>query len=177
MFLYELNGCGFESSCSHLNFRFCACFEQRVPWHSDNYRVWIHSETRTWRDKNIQLHTFFFEAVVSVMSFCQQKCVTFFHVSITSFKLPIVVVSSIFQAIIRCVGVNGFLSTNLFRLSIKSSSLIHRLSTLWCRVQVPVFPKICQHGSELRYAWSLTLVSLLFAVCIPLPVSLFRSPE
>ena len=29
-------------------------FEQGVPWHSDNYRVWIHFETRTWYDKNIQ---------------------------------------------------------------------------------------------------------------------------
>ena len=42
MFVYELSGCGFESSCSHLNFRFCSCFEQGVPWHSGNYRVWIH---------------------------------------------------------------------------------------------------------------------------------------
>ena len=54
VFVYELSGCGFESSCSHLNFRFRACFEQGVPWHSGNYRVWIHSETRTWHDKNIQ---------------------------------------------------------------------------------------------------------------------------
>ena len=54
LFVYELSGCGFESSCSHLNFRFCACFEEGVPWHSGNYRVWIHSETRTWHDKNIQ---------------------------------------------------------------------------------------------------------------------------
>ena len=34
--------------------RFRACFEHRVPWHSGNYRVWIHSEMRTWHDKNIQ---------------------------------------------------------------------------------------------------------------------------
>ena len=54
VFVYELSGCGFESSCSHLNFRFRACFEQGVPWHSGKYRVWIHSETRTWHDKNIQ---------------------------------------------------------------------------------------------------------------------------
>ena len=54
VFVYELNGCGFESRCSHLNFRIRACFEQGVPWHSRNYRVWIHSETRTWHDKNIQ---------------------------------------------------------------------------------------------------------------------------
>ena len=52
--VYELSGCGFESSCSDLNFRFHACFEQGVPWHSGNYRVWIHSETRTWHDNNIQ---------------------------------------------------------------------------------------------------------------------------
>ena len=54
MFVYNLSGYGFESCCSHLNFRICACFEQGVPWHSGNYRVWIHSETCTWDDKNIQ---------------------------------------------------------------------------------------------------------------------------
>ena len=35
-------------------FNFRASFEQGVPWHSGNYRVWIHSETRKWHDKNIQ---------------------------------------------------------------------------------------------------------------------------
>ena len=25
-----------------------------VPWHSGNYRVWIHSKMRTWHDKNMQ---------------------------------------------------------------------------------------------------------------------------
>ena len=54
VFVYELSVSGFESSCSHLNFRFRACFEQGVPWHSDIYRVWIHSETRTWHGKHIQ---------------------------------------------------------------------------------------------------------------------------
>ena len=54
VFIYELSGSGFESSCNHLNFRFCACIEHRVRWHSDNYRVWIHFETCTWHDKNIQ---------------------------------------------------------------------------------------------------------------------------
>ena len=54
VFIYKVNPFGFESSCSHLNFRFRACFEQGVPWHSGNYKVWIHSETRTWHDKNIQ---------------------------------------------------------------------------------------------------------------------------
>ena len=54
MFVYELSGSGFKSSCSHLKFRFRACFEQGVPWHSGNYRVWIHSEMHMWHDKNIQ---------------------------------------------------------------------------------------------------------------------------
>ena len=42
----------FEFCCSHLNFRYCACFEQGVSWHSGIYRMWVHSETRTWHDKN-----------------------------------------------------------------------------------------------------------------------------
>ena len=54
VFVSELSGSGFESCCSHLTFRFCACFEQGVPWHSGNYRVWIHSEMCTWHDNNIQ---------------------------------------------------------------------------------------------------------------------------
>ena len=36
VFFYELSGSGFEFSCRKLNFRFCACFEQGVPWHSAN---------------------------------------------------------------------------------------------------------------------------------------------
>ena len=54
VFVYELRGCGFEFSCSHLNFRFLPCFEQGLPWHSGNYRVFIQSETSTWHEKNIQ---------------------------------------------------------------------------------------------------------------------------
>ena len=30
MFVDKLSGSGFESSCSHLNFRFCACFQEGV---------------------------------------------------------------------------------------------------------------------------------------------------
>ena len=52
--VYELSSCGFEFRYSHLNFRFRVCFKQGVPWHSGSYKVWIHSETRTWQDKNIQ---------------------------------------------------------------------------------------------------------------------------
>ena len=55
VFVCELCGCGFEPRYYRLNFRYRTCFEQGVPWHSGNYRVWIHSETCTWHDKNIQL--------------------------------------------------------------------------------------------------------------------------
>ena len=51
VFVYKLGGCSFESSYGHLKFRFQASFEQAVRWHSDNYRVRIHSKTRTWHDK------------------------------------------------------------------------------------------------------------------------------
>ena len=53
VFVYNISGCGFKSRCSHLNFRHCACFKQRAPWHSGQFRVWIDSEMRTWHDKNI----------------------------------------------------------------------------------------------------------------------------
>ena len=54
VFVYELSGFGFKSSCSHLIFRISACFEQGVPSHFGNYRVWIHSQMRKWHDKNVQ---------------------------------------------------------------------------------------------------------------------------
>ena len=54
VFVYELSGCGNEPRCNHLIFKCGACFEQGVPWHLGNCRVWIHSQTRPWRDKNIQ---------------------------------------------------------------------------------------------------------------------------
>ena len=57
VFVYELSGCAFKIRCSHLNFRFLACFDQGVPWHSVKYRVWIHSETHMWHDNKIQSNT------------------------------------------------------------------------------------------------------------------------
>ena len=54
VFVYELNCCAFESRCSHLNFRYRACYEQGIPGHSGNYREKVHSKTRTWHYKNIQ---------------------------------------------------------------------------------------------------------------------------
>ena len=52
--VYKLSGCGFEFRWSHLNFIYRACFEQGVHWHSGNSRLWIHSKTRMWHDKNTQ---------------------------------------------------------------------------------------------------------------------------
>ena len=43
-----------EFRCSHLNFRYHAYFEKRVPWQSGNYRMWIPFKLRTWHDTNIQ---------------------------------------------------------------------------------------------------------------------------
>ena len=54
VFVYELSGCGFVFSCSHLTLRLLAWFEWGLPFHSSNYRVWNHSERGTWDDKNIQ---------------------------------------------------------------------------------------------------------------------------
>ena len=73
VFVYELSGSGFESSCCHLNFRYGVCFERGVPWHSSKYRVWIHSETSTWHSKNIQslyrVNNFSFITVPSTVYF------------------------------------------------------------------------------------------------------------
>ena len=33
-YIYELSGCEFKSRYCHLNFRYGACFEQGVSWHS-----------------------------------------------------------------------------------------------------------------------------------------------
>ena len=54
VFVYELSRFVFEVRCSQLNFRLRASFKQGVQRDSGNYRVWIHSETPTWHDKNIK---------------------------------------------------------------------------------------------------------------------------
>ena len=67
----ELSRSGFESSYSRLTLRFRACFEQGVPWHSGNCRVWIDSETCTWHDKNIQLKIYaWFKLCVTYVLCC-----------------------------------------------------------------------------------------------------------
>ena len=52
--VYDLRCSGFEPSFSHSNCTLRASFEQRVPWHSGNYRVQTHSETCLWHDKSLQ---------------------------------------------------------------------------------------------------------------------------
>ena len=37
--VYKLGGCGFEFSCSYLNFRDCAFLEKGVSWYFGNYRA------------------------------------------------------------------------------------------------------------------------------------------
>ena len=54
VYVYKLSACGFKFRCSHINFRYLACFKQEVPWHSGNYRMQLQSEKHTWHDKNIQ---------------------------------------------------------------------------------------------------------------------------
>ena len=59
VFVYERSGCGFESICNHLNFRFRVCFEEGVPWHWGNYGVWIHFFFQTYTHVQFeQLHKY-----------------------------------------------------------------------------------------------------------------------
>ena len=83
VFVHKLTGSGFESSCSHLNFRFRAFSEQRVPWDSGNNSVRIHSETRTWHDKNINIFLYIsilFPCYIRVVFFNRQKQCFLFNV-------------------------------------------------------------------------------------------------
>ena len=50
VFAYKLSSCGLEAHCSHLNFRYYACLEQVVRWHSGKNIVRIHSELPNWHD-------------------------------------------------------------------------------------------------------------------------------
>ena len=94
VFVYDLSVSGFESSCIHLNIRYRACFEQGVPWHSGNYRVWIHPETRTWHDKNVQSNNIYneknFKVAFGTKCF---KCIYFLQ----------------FNAFYLCIQINTYL--------------------------------------------------------------------
>ena len=91
VFLYELSGSGFGSSCSHLNFRFRTCFGQGYPWHSGNYRVRIHSKMRTWHDKNIQLKICLFFLELIFMNSYIWKLGESWYRSFTNFATNIVI--------------------------------------------------------------------------------------
>ena len=62
--IWSWNDCNGPRTHNHLvrkqNFRYRACLKQGVPWHLGNYRVWIHSEMRTWHGKNIQYLSCFY---------------------------------------------------------------------------------------------------------------------
>ena len=90
-YILNIDYCNYTRTQNHLvalvtqnhlvTFRFCACFKEGVAWHSGNYRVWIHSETRTWYDKNIQfnIHSLIADFVsVSLNLVCstRKSCVT-----------------------------------------------------------------------------------------------------
>ena len=65
--LYDWTVQSFEPRCSHLNFRYRACYERRVPWHSGSSSVWVHWKTRTWHDTNIQTNFYFWKRLLHAM--------------------------------------------------------------------------------------------------------------
>ena len=74
VFIYKLSGCGFESRCSHLKFRYRTCLEQGCHQHSVNFRVWIHSKLRTWHDKNIQSNALYRQVLSPQLNHLGQFC-------------------------------------------------------------------------------------------------------
>ena len=55
VFVYEqLSGCGFESCCCHLTLDMVPASSKEFLDIQANYRVWIHSETRTWHNNKTQ---------------------------------------------------------------------------------------------------------------------------
>ena len=87
-FVYMFLSCHVrEFCCSHLNFRYCACFEQRVPWHSGSYRMWVDSETRTWHDKNIQSNPLYRKVLTTQLNHLASGWGFVFRCSQLNFKL------------------------------------------------------------------------------------------
>ena len=77
VFVYELIGFELESRCSHLNFRYRACFKPEISWYLVNYRVWIHSKTGKWHKKNTQSVAYitqFSSLFVKRTVSCKYKC-------------------------------------------------------------------------------------------------------
>ena len=91
VFLYELSGYGFEYRYSHLKFRYHACFEQRVRWHSGNYRMQIHSLTCRRHDKNIQSTDLFITNSICSFQKATRSALSDFH------KMTLTVLESTFK--------------------------------------------------------------------------------
>ena len=102
VFVYELSGCGLKSCCSHLNFRYRTCSKQEVSWHSGKYRVQIHSEMRTWHDKNIQSQwlQFQFREIVRVIAQLQFSVQWKPSTKFTEFKST---TSNAYEPVTECV--------------------------------------------------------------------------
>ena len=59
MFVYKLDGWGFESYCCHLSSGMGLASSKDFLDNQANYRVFIHSEARTWHDNIIKLNTLY----------------------------------------------------------------------------------------------------------------------
>ena len=84
------------------------CFEQGVPWHSDNYRVWIDSETRTWHDKNMQSISFLLELIYYVLSISEYILAT-----LVAFDFDQKLTQSVAQRTMQCNLSKDFLNLHL----------------------------------------------------------------
>ena len=100
VFVYKVIVCGVESRCSHINFRYCVCFEQGVPWNPDNYIVWIHSETHAWHDKNIQSSKHW--SIRSLLNIILDKYFSVFRNFVTSLNLFLCLQSELYRYTFAC---------------------------------------------------------------------------
>ena len=109
VFVYEIIGCGFKSCWSHLNFRYCACLEQGVSWHSGKHRVWIHLWMGAWHDKNIQSEGIYPSAFV-----VDEFWGLFLHPSVFSIDIDQILMFYCLQKALKCCKSLYFLHTFLW---------------------------------------------------------------
>ena len=112
LFVDKLSGCGFESRCCHLNFRYSACFKQGVPWHSRKLESEIHSdETLKSHDDNIlNMMTAVLESLEFLKNFwdflkCQERS---FNFSLNSFNVPWILLLNVVLNILCWIVVPKF---------------------------------------------------------------------
>ena len=89
VFVYELSGCRFKPRCSHLNFRFRVCFEQRVPFRRKHARHGL-----TWSRQACNLVESFFEWILVLKKhaerpYCIIKALVFSYFGKSVFSLAI----------------------------------------------------------------------------------------